>query len=171
MSTHKIKLSPTEQEVEIDEFTSILERMRQQKVYIKSSCGGNGSCGDCVMRVMNGGENLSEVTFNEKRLLGNVYHITKERLCCQTRVFGNVEIDISAHNKSMEQKQRAQKNAPFNLGKTKVKKAADIPVSEPKEVKGKEDEDSWKKHWEKKDEEKKSSKGGRRRPKTFRTDD
>ena len=48
-----------------------------------------------------GGKSLSDVNFEEKKLLGNVYFITKERLACQTYAkaesdeeMESVEIDI-----------------------------------------------------------------------------
>jgi len=64
---------------------------------IKSTCGGCASCGQCVVKIVVGDDSLSEVGFEEKQLIGNVYHITKERLSCQTLVQGSFTVDISEH--------------------------------------------------------------------------
>tara|TARA_B100000886_G_C20292646_1_gene436132 strand:- start:117 stop:434 length:318 start_codon:yes stop_codon:yes gene_type:complete len=62
---------------------SLLDLLREKGVRIRSSCGGHATCGDCVVKVKSGDKLLSAVNFEEKKLLGNVYYITKERLACQ----------------------------------------------------------------------------------------
>ena len=74
---------------------------------IKSPCGGSASCGQCVVVIKSGEDNLSEFSFEERQILGNVFHITKERLSCQTKVFGDVEVDISIHEEE-EKKSNAK---------------------------------------------------------------
>lgn len=79
---------------------SLLELLRNEGVDIKSSCGGHATCSDCVVKICSGDQNLSSVNFDEKKLLGNVYFITKERLACQVRcsdlanINQQVEIEI-----------------------------------------------------------------------------
>ena len=91
----------TGQRFDLKEGESILDSLRRNKINIRSSCGGHSTCSDCVIRVKSGGKNLSDVNFEEKKLLGNVYFITKERLACQTYAkaesdeeMESVEIDI-----------------------------------------------------------------------------
>ena len=91
----------TGQSFDLKDGESILDSLRRNKVNIRSSCGGHSTCSDCVIRVKSGGKGLSDVNFEERKLLGNVYFITKERLACQTRArddidgdIENVEIDI-----------------------------------------------------------------------------
>ena len=64
---------------------------------IKSTCGGCASCAHCVVVISEGEDNISETSFEEKQILGNVFHLTKERLSCQTKVLGDISVDISAH--------------------------------------------------------------------------
>ena len=78
---------------------------------MKSSCGGHASCSDCVIKVRSGESNLTEPTFEEINLLGNVFHITKERLSCQTKVLGDVTIDVSGHDKMTDKEKIRQKTA------------------------------------------------------------
>jgi ferredoxin len=101
----KIVLSPTGQVVEAQTDKTLLDQLREAGVYIKSSCGGHATCRDCVVKVNTGQDQLTPPTFEEMRLLGNVFHITKERLACQTKVTGTVTLDISAHDKSKDQDQ------------------------------------------------------------------
>src|SRR5690606_5116454 len=81
---------------------TLLHQFKKAGKKIKSSCGGCATCSDCTIIVKSGEMNLSPQTFEELRLLGNVFHITKERLSCQTRITGDVTLDISAHEKATE---------------------------------------------------------------------
>lgn len=137
--------------------------------YIRSSCGGVGSCSDCVVKVVVGNEHLNPINNIEKKHLGNVFHITKERLSCQIVVqnAGEIVLDISKHHKGLDEQQRRA-----NYMKTKVRKKEDVDKiqqeREQKREEKKEKQDSWQKHWEKEDGQRPSKKGGSRRPKTFK---
>ena len=73
---------------------SLLKLLQQNSVTLKSSCNGNGSCGDCVVKILDGESNINPLTKEEKLLLGNVYFITKQRLACQVLLQGSVKIEI-----------------------------------------------------------------------------
>lgn len=122
-----VKLLPDGQIVEVEERNSLLDQLRSKDVYIKSSCGGVGSCGDCVVKVLKGSNFLNSPTFEEDKLLGNVFHITKERLCCQMRISGDVEIDISSHNKQKDEERLRSKNSAV------VRKRNEIKIKEKSE--------------------------------------
>lgn len=62
-------------------------------ISVRSSCGGIGACGDCMVKIING-DNLNSFTATESHYLGNVYHMTKERLSCQCIIDGDVEIEL-----------------------------------------------------------------------------
>lgn len=119
----KITLLPMQTTLEVPNDTNLLKALKEAGLYIKSSCGGCASCGDCVIKVHTGEKNLTPQTFEETSLLGNVYHITKERLSCQTQVLGDVTIDIGNHN---EQKDALQRQIKTSQSKIKVKKKTDI---------------------------------------------
>lgn len=60
---------------------------------VASSCGGEGVCGKCWMKIIEGDKNLSPETEDEKFLksqnrLGPIY-----RISCQTQVLGDVKVD------------------------------------------------------------------------------
>lgn len=159
----KITILPSGETFDIGSDESVLECLKRQEIYIRSSCGGHASCSDCVVKVKGGEEFLNTPSFEELRLLGNVYHITKERLSCQLKVKeGEVEIDISSHDLSRDQSKSLQKNKQFL--KTKVRKKSDAVVEEKKP---RVQDDSWVKHWEKTQEGPKKL-GGGKRPRPFR---
>jgi hypothetical protein len=121
--------------------------------------------------------NLAPQTFEELRLLGNVFHITKERLSCQTKIKGDVTIDISAHEKvaftGKNEKPgdvQGQKST-----KTLLKKREDIEKSEieSKEKYQEKSSGDWYRHWEKEatDANKPKKLGGNKRVKPFNFND
>jgi 2Fe-2S ferredoxin len=94
----KVTLKPTGEVVEVEEGRNLLECLREKNIYIKSSCGGHATCTDCVIKIVSGEDYITPPPFAELKLLGNVFHITKERLACQTCVTGgDISIDISKH--------------------------------------------------------------------------
>ncbi|MCX6117048.1 MAG: 2Fe-2S iron-sulfur cluster-binding protein [Proteobacteria bacterium] len=64
----------------------------KHKTPIEFSCR-EGDCGICCIRVIRGAENLSEPTKIEKDFLQAMRADPDERLACQTRILGPVEIE------------------------------------------------------------------------------
>ena len=100
---HRVTVIPQGTSFEMDENHSLLENLKSQGFFIKSSCGGHATCSDCVVKVITGETNVLPPEFAEIKLLGNVFHITGERLSCQAKVCGDVTIDISAHKEGLVQ--------------------------------------------------------------------
>lgn len=97
MTKHPVTVWPEGKVIEMNESDSLFEQLKDSGYNIKSTCGGCASCGQCTVVITSGEESLNEPSFEEKQLIGNVFHITKERLSCQTKVVGAVTVDISAH--------------------------------------------------------------------------
>jgi len=183
----KLIIRPSGQEIEVDKEKSILEILKEKDIYIKSSCGGVANCTDCKVKIVLGGDSLTSPPFEEIQLLGNVFHITNERLSCQTKICGDdqVVIDISGHDKEKDSealKSKMKKGGP----KKQVIIRKKISISESKEQRrsesAKKREDTKKKWFRTWDEDKeksedelallsKISSGGNRRPRSFKTDD
>lgn len=175
MNEHKVKITPQGVELNVAEGEDLLTALRKADIYVKSSCGGHASCSDCLIKITEGFDNLNEPSFDETKLIGNVFHITKERLCCQTMVSGPIEIDLSSHDNSVDAEKLAAKSKKlYKSRKSGVKVRSKEEVSEmyrdraaaKKEKLDK--QNSWQKHWEK--EGGASGRGGSKRPKSFRTD-
>jgi ferredoxin len=160
----QITLWPAGESFETEEGTKLMTALKEEGHFIKSSCGGSASCADCIVVIKNGEENLSEPEFAEKKLLGNVFHITRERLSCQTVVNGDVTVDITAHNISKEQRRDTEMSNKKHTDNVRIRKKDDVDkIIEERREKSKE------KYKEKK--EKKQKEGGLRRPKPFKTDE
>ena len=76
---------------------SLFEIGKRAGVRISTSCNGKASCGLCRVAIVDGESGLSPLGPLEKRHLGNVYFITKQRLACQARLIEtarDVTIDV-----------------------------------------------------------------------------
>ena len=166
--THKLTLWPSNEVLEVSGEENIFAQLKKSGKKIKSSCGGCASCGDCVIIVKSGEDHLSPPGFEELRLLGNVFHITKERLSCQLKITGDVTIDISAHEKKPISVGPVDKKPAVVVRKKSEieEKAAQASAEPPKK------QDEWFKHWEKPEDNigKAKQLGGNKRPKPFKSD-
>lgn len=109
----KLTLRPSGQTIMIDEQTDVLTALKASDLYVKSSCGGHATCSDCIIKVVSGEDYLSSPPFDELKLLGNVFHITKERLACQLKISGDVCLDLSSHDKAKDQAKTRSKTSNF----------------------------------------------------------
>jgi ferredoxin len=73
---------------------SVFAAGAQVSAAIETACVGKGTCGLCRVRVIAGADALTPYTDEERKHLGNVYHITKVRLSCRCRVSGPVTFEI-----------------------------------------------------------------------------
>ncbi|MFT6070284.1 MAG: ferredoxin [Bacteriovoracaceae bacterium] len=172
----KLTLHPMGTVLEISEEKPVLERLREEEIYVRSSCGGNGSCSDCMIKIMSGEDNINPPGFEEIQLLGNVFHLTKERLSCQLKISGDVTIDISHHNLTADQEKREAKNKEFAKSKIKVKKKAQVQEEVREKAAEREEylktKDDWKTHWKQEDDPMNPKRlGGAKRPKLFKSVD
>ena len=173
-------VSGTKQTLEVSSEKPLLESIVEAGFYIKSSCGGVASCSDCKVKIMIGEDHLNPPSFDELKLLGNTFHITKERLSCQLKVNGPVTVDISHHDVSRDEKRLKVKNASFGGKKNnlKIRKKKEVESIEHERMKEKEEQkrqsELWKEHWKRKPDIQTSSNpkkmGGNRRPRLFKTD-
>lgn len=152
MSQHKVTLWPSGEILELNSEETLLNQLKKAGKKIKSSCGGCASCSDCIVIVKSGESNLTPQTFEELRLLGNVFHITKERLSCQTKLTGDATLDISLHDKNaFTGKKENPALIQAQKRKTVLKKREEVEkrVEESKNRNQKSASDSWYRHWEK----------------------
>lgn len=76
---------------------TLFEIGRRNGVPISTSCAGKASCGLCRVVITAGEQHLSPLGPLERRHLGNVYFITKQRLSCQTHLItddADVTVDV-----------------------------------------------------------------------------
>ena len=80
--------------VEVFEGTTLFEAGAKVTAGIDTACVGKGTCGLCRVKIVAGAEHLNPFTDEERKHLGNVYHITKVRLSCRAKVAGDVTIEV-----------------------------------------------------------------------------
>lgn len=101
--THSVKLLPNCEVVTIDALKTVGPALKALGYPIQSGCAGYGYCADCLVTVVEGAENVEPPTYDERRMIGFVFHDrryydpTPARLACQLRITGPVTLDITEH--------------------------------------------------------------------------
>lgn len=91
----KITFLPSQISGEINPEETVLECGWRLSVEIHSTCGGVARCTDCKLKVIDGMKNLPRPEFEETNVIGNTWHITKERLACQLRdLKGDITVEV-----------------------------------------------------------------------------
>ncbi len=92
VSTGDIKLTINgEKTAEIAAGGKLLNALADQKLFVSSACGGGGTCGQCIVKVTEGGGEILETEMS---------HISKkearegERLACQVAVKQDMKIEV-----------------------------------------------------------------------------
>ena len=73
--------------------STLLEAAWKCDAPVHTLCNGIGACVQCKVRVVEGEDALSTPEALEKELIGNIFHITRERLACQARAIGPVKVE------------------------------------------------------------------------------
>lgn len=79
--------------VEVTEGDSLLRAAHACDAPVHTLCNGIGACVQCKVRVTHGMEHLSAPNALEKDRLGNIFHLTHERLACQSLVRGDCRVE------------------------------------------------------------------------------
>ncbi|HHY25622.1 MAG TPA: DUF4445 domain-containing protein [Desulfitobacterium dehalogenans] len=89
MGKFQVTFMPDNRVIEVEQGTSLLKAATQAGIFIKSSCGGKGTCGACKVTVISG-EAKSERTGNlsPEQLSRGV------RLSCHTFVEGDLTVEV-----------------------------------------------------------------------------
>jgi 2Fe-2S ferredoxin len=74
---------------------SLLDAAKDLGCPLNNDCGGNASCTTCRVEVQSGGENLSEIDFDEQDLLDReALSEPWHRLGCQAKILGDVVVRV-----------------------------------------------------------------------------
>jgi 2Fe-2S ferredoxin len=80
--------------VAVEPGTTILAAAIEQDLDLDHFCGGNCSCGTCRVEIAKGHASLSKPRADEEMVLGAVALAAGDRLACQARLQGAVEVVI-----------------------------------------------------------------------------
>lgn len=83
MQRHTVLFQPDNIQIEVECGTDLLTAVRQANIEIKCGCGGEGTCGKCLLRVLSGPVKMERQSLCEGLVIA-----------CQTRVVGDVVIEI-----------------------------------------------------------------------------
>jgi ferredoxin len=86
--SHTVRFTPLGTSAEAKPNETVLDAARRAGAPLGNSCGAVGVCARCVVRVVEGAENLSEPTEIEARVALRRGLAADERLACQAVVRG-----------------------------------------------------------------------------------
>jgi ferredoxin, 2Fe-2S len=96
----KVTILPAGVAIDVADGTTLFDAGAKVAAGIETACVGKGTCGLCRVKIIAGAEFLPAFTDEERKHLGNVYHITKVRLACRTTVTGgDVTIELAPKRK------------------------------------------------------------------------
>jgi uncharacterized 2Fe-2S/4Fe-4S cluster protein (DUF4445 family) len=87
--TYKILFMPFNVSVDVPARTKIWEAAKKENLPIKASCGGQGTCGDCVVQILDGSYTAKSSAALSNRLISEGY-----ALACQTEVNDNLIVQL-----------------------------------------------------------------------------
>lgn len=79
---------------DVEPETNLLEAARACGAPVQTLCHGIAACVQCKVRIIDGKAALSPPAAIEKDRIGNVFHITGERLACQSKARGDVIVEV-----------------------------------------------------------------------------
>ena len=85
--------------VELPVGASLFEAGARAQAAIDTACVGKGTCGLCRVKILAGAEHLVAYTDEERKHLGNVYHLTKVRLACRAKLVADGDVTIQVVRK------------------------------------------------------------------------
>jgi 2Fe-2S ferredoxin len=88
----KIKLRPQNKELEAPRKANLLEFLQSNGIPVGSACGGNGLCASCKVQIVSGKKALTRPNDKEIDLADRNNLHEDERIACQCRVMGDLEI-------------------------------------------------------------------------------
>jgi len=88
----RVRFFPSGTSVEVAAGTSLIEAVKRAGLPIAESCGADGVCGRCGVRVDGGADALSEETTTENRAKLRNRIDSSLRLACLTAVSGDIDV-------------------------------------------------------------------------------
>jgi uncharacterized 2Fe-2S/4Fe-4S cluster protein (DUF4445 family) len=104
--SHRIEFEPVGRRGECRAGDSLLECARQLGVDLVNLCGGAGSCGRCIVQIMEG--DISEPTPVEGEFLSPEQLATGYRLACQTVPMGNCKVRVPPESLTAPQRTQVE---------------------------------------------------------------
>lgn len=91
---HKVYIKTDDKTLDIATGKALIDLCEEHDTSILFGCR-DGACGACMIRVRQGAEHISKMQDDEKDFLETMAAEDNERLACQCKIFGDVEIEVS----------------------------------------------------------------------------
>ncbi|MFW9989461.1 MAG: ASKHA domain-containing protein [Candidatus Odinarchaeota archaeon] len=88
-------LEPISKRTNVKEGSTVYESLLALNFAMSALCGGKGTCGKCLIRVLDPNPKISEPTEQERKILGNQKISEGFRLACQTRILGDLRVFLT----------------------------------------------------------------------------
>ncbi len=105
----QVDFEPIGRRVAVEPDTTLLEAAQHAGVLLTAICGGEGSCGHCIVRVMRG--SVSPPTRTEEAELGRDKIAAGWRLACQTTLSGDLHIHVPPDSLATAQRTQTEGQA------------------------------------------------------------
>jgi ferredoxin len=87
---HRVRFIPSDREVEVPAGTTLLDAVVAAGLPIARSCGADGVCAKCGLRIVAGSESLSPESEAETRIKTRNRIASDLRLACRATITGNL---------------------------------------------------------------------------------
>ncbi|MFX1316652.1 MAG: ASKHA domain-containing protein [Promethearchaeota archaeon] len=88
-------LEPISKRINIIEGSTVYESLLALNFPIGALCAGKGTCGKCIIYVLDQSPKISKLTEKEKQILPNQKILEGCRLACQTKIFGDARVFLT----------------------------------------------------------------------------
>ncbi len=90
----KVHIKTDAKTIEVDDGYALIDMCEDHDTSILFGCR-DGACGACMVRVTKGSEHISKMQDSERDFLETMAAAENERLACQCKVYGDVELEVS----------------------------------------------------------------------------
>ncbi len=88
-------LEPISKRTNVIEGSNVYESLLALNFPMSALCAGKGTCGKCIIRIVDPNPKISEPSEKETKILGNQKISEGFRLACQTIIFGDVRVFLT----------------------------------------------------------------------------
>lgn len=90
----KVHITTDHKTIEMKEGQALIDMCEEHDTSILFGCR-DGACGACMIKILKGSENISKMEDSERDFLETMAAEETERLGCQCKVYGDIEIEVS----------------------------------------------------------------------------
>ena len=90
----KVTITTDDMDIDVPDGYAMIDMCDDYDTSILFGCR-DGACGACIVKVLDGADNLSPMRDSERDFLETMAAEEDERLACQCRVHGDVRVEVS----------------------------------------------------------------------------